>query len=274
MATMGDTQIRVVFCLCLALIPIAAALADDDCLLHCPTRPGPFGQPERDRDCVLRCLQSEGLPQSPPPSQGRIDSKPAPASTLRFSAAWNATAAFQKQRLVVEQLVNAIPDEVFKAWVSRHVVFDRVSRGPTDWRAGIRPGVLVLYDPFGDLNPNAQVSVLTFELGKALWFARINPGAREERPPLVLEFEALFRRHQSSIQAMQFASWHGENLGDLTDRDLQSSFAYACRAALFNLEPPSPAPAGYSPEDWKRIVRDWRGAQADVKRYLAKVLGE
>ena len=26
MATMGDTQIRVVFCLCLALIPIAAAL--------------------------------------------------------------------------------------------------------------------------------------------------------------------------------------------------------------------------------------------------------
>src|SRR2546428_8550692 len=162
MATMGDPQIRVVFCLCLALISIGFALADDDCLLHCPTRPGPFGQPERDRDCVLRCLQSEGLPQSPPPSQGRIDSKPAPASTLRFSAAWNATAAFQKQRLVVEQLVNAIPNEVFKAWVSRHVVFDRMSRGPTDWRGGVWAGGGVLFCSFGGFNPNAQAFRFSF----------------------------------------------------------------------------------------------------------------
>jgi hypothetical protein len=191
--------------------------------------------------------------------------------SLRLSDAWNADDRFRLERGPLERLVERIPDQAFKRWIRRSVTFDRVSR-PRSPRAGVRPGMLIIYDSFWEQTAAGQMNVLTFELAKALWFERINPGPRESRPAREIEFEALFRAHQRTIEAMKFASWGGENLGHLSDQDLQSWFAYACRVAVFDLAPPVPAPGAYSREQWRQIERDWRTTRAAVREFVTKIL--
>lgn len=253
------------------LSAMTPALADDDCIFRCPSRPGMFGSPEPDKNCVMQCLRDEETLSG---DKGRAVPKTSTPVSLRFTEAWNENEALQRQRGALERLVNGIPNETFKSWVRRNIVFDRVSRGSTDFKAGISPGLLRIYDPFWDraFNDSGRINVLTFELGKALWFDRINPGPREARPPRMLEFERIIDRHKRTIEAMKFAAFRGEDLANLTDLDLQSQFAYACRVEVLDLAPPATTPLGYSQEAWASIRRDWQLARQEMGRYLVAVL--
>lgn len=230
----------------------------EDCLSACPKRKGTFGQQEIDRDCALKCLQDED--KASPSKSGGGTTEP---TRLRFAGTWPGPA----RQAVVQGLVDAIPDRVFKAWVTANVVFAYESSSGLSWRAGVRPGRLTLYDSFWQLQRPAQESILSFELAKALWFERINPGPRETRTPRELEFEAVYRRHQQAIEAMRLATWRGAHLGDLTDRDMQSWFSYAHRTVIFKLEPPATRPAAYSPEEWTVVRQDWNAARQKVREY-------
>ena len=183
--------------------------------------------------------------------------------TFRYTGAWDASDTLKQQRRSIDRLVDNIPDHAFKAWVKRNVIFDRVSRPQTP-RLGVVPGRIIVYDSFWDRDqiPAAQINLLIFELGKALWFDKINSGPREARTPNEMEFNALFRQHERDIEATKFASGRGENLGHLSDRDPQSWFAYACRAVVFNLDPPSSATSG------------WRKSKLAVKEFLLKIIAE
>ena len=250
----------------MTLAAIAAyAAAGDDCLSSCPTRKGPFGQPEVDRNCVLRCLQAE---EQAPGTEPRPDFSVGAQPSLRFGG-----NSFQSDRqALLKSLVNSIPDRSFRTWVPANVVFERGAVGENPWRAGVRPGRLTIYDSFWQLKRPAQESLLAFELAKALWFDRVNPGPREARPPREVEFEAIYRRHQDTLEAMRFAAWHNEDLSELTDRDTQSWFAYACRAAMFDLPAPSQPPRAYSPAEWEAIRRDWQPAKLELRRYMSSLL--
>jgi hypothetical protein len=151
--------------------------------------------------------------------------------------------------------------------VIANVVFAYQPSSGLSWRAGVRPGRLTIYDSFWQLQRPAQESILAFELAKALWFERINPGPRETRTGREIEFEGVYRRHQQAIEAMRFAAWRGADLGDLTDRDMQSWFSYAHRTVVFNLEPPVSRPGAYSAEEWSRVRRDWNAARLEVRAF-------
>jgi hypothetical protein len=239
-----------IFLLALGLV---RAASDDDCIFHCPTRPGAFGSPEPDKECVLRCLRDQ-----PTPPRQRIQIPPV-SVPVRFTAAWSGNRALEEQRRALADLLDRIPDQRFRLWAKRSVSFDRVSQGQSP-RAGVRPGMLIIYDTFWEQSPASQMNTLVFELGKALWFERVNPGPREARPPREIEFENLYREHQPAIEEMKFAAWRGENLGKLGDQDLQSWFAYACRVVVMNLNPPAPAPNG------------WSDARASLEQFIGKLL--
>ncbi len=269
------------FLVCLACLQVGALLtspalahADDDCVFRCPTRPGLFGSPEPDPNCVRQCIEREETVPS-----GKT-TPPAPTTTppaeFRFTEAWNKDKQWQQQRTAVERLVSKIPDGTFTSWVRKRILFDRISRGQMDFRAGILPGRLHVYDPFwaDDFSDSGRMNILTFELAKGLWFDKINPAPREARPAAVVEFERLVTRHQRTIQAMRFASLRKEDLAYLTDNDLQSQFAYACRVELLGLDPPDAPPPGYSETEWAGIRRDWPLARLETGRYLMSLLRE
>lgn len=249
---MRDRALLVIFILaCLA----AGTARAEDCLSRCPKHRGAFGQLETDRNCALRCLHEEDQAQP---------------TRARFVGAWPAA----DKQAVIQSLVDAIPDRVFKAWVIGNVVFAYEPSGGLSWRAGVRPGRLTIYDSFWRLQRPAQESILAFELAKALWFERINPGPREARTAREVEFEGIYRRHRRAIEAMRLATWRGAHLGDLTDRDMQSWFSYAHRTAIFNLDPPPSRPASYSAEEWTLVRRDWNAARQVVREYASSLFNQ
>lgn len=251
---MRDRALVVLFIVGLVLPAIVLA---DDCLSRCPRKKGPFGQAEIDRNCALKCLQDEE--QAPPAKDGGT-TEPA---RLRFAGTWPEP----DRQALMQSLVDEIPDRTFRAWVTTNVIFAYEPSSAISWRAGVRPGRLTIYDPFWQLQRPAQESILVFELAKALWFARINPGPREARTAREIEFEGIYRRHQKAIEAMRLAAWRGAHLDDLTDRDMQSWFSYAYRTAIFNLEPPVRRPDRYSAEEWNQVRLDWNVARQKVSEY-------
>jgi hypothetical protein len=240
----------------------ALALADD-CLAKCPTRKGPFGQPEVDRNCALTCLQQEERPPAAKPAGAVSD-----APRLRFIGSWPD----KDKQALIENLLAANPDRQFKAWAAANVAFEYRRTSGISWRAGARPGHITIYDVFWQSQRPEQESILAFELAKVLWFERINPGPREARTAREIEFEQIYRRYQKPISAMRFAAWRGADLGDLTDQDTQSWFSYAARVAMFNLPAPARAPRPYSDADWNTVRKEWDAARAKVREYLASLL--
>lgn len=161
-------------------------------------------------------------------------------------------------------------------WILENVSFDRVSRGPNDVSAGVRPGTVTLYDPFFAEAASAeyQENVLIFELGKAVWFGRINSGPREEPTRMQQEFSGLVQKHAAVVAALKYASLRGEDLSALTDTDaggdLQSQFAAAFRVVLLGLDLPTgnPNPSSFSDAEWQNIRRKWPQARKELKRYV------
>lgn len=233
--------------LLLAGAGVATAASDDDCLLHCPTHRGSFGSPEPDKECVLRCLS--GGPSTPSEN----------VQPPRFSKSWDESAALKTQREALETLLERIPDKRFRDWAKRSVLFERASQGDSP-TIGVQPGKLTIYDTFWKLKDADQMNTLLFELGKVLWFERINPGPPEARPPKQIEFETLYWQHQATIEAMKSARFQGKNLASLGDSDMQSWFAYACRAMALDLGPPPIA------------AKDWAATRASTDRFISELL--
>jgi hypothetical protein len=173
----------------------------------------------------------------------------------RYAGSWEP--ALQRD---LERALRGIPDEWFRRWASSSVVFTRGMRGMLDSPLAAAPGVINIYDPFAALDTVARRDLLAFELGKVLWFARINPGPREAQTQRRREFEALYRRHARTIEAMRF--------GGLVDDDVESKFAYACRVLVLNLQPAQQPPPGYSAEQWADVRGDWERTRSEMRGYV------
>lgn len=170
----------------------------------------------------------------------------------------------REQQRIIEGDLTSIPDESFKRWVNGNVVFERISRGMLDSPVTASPGVIRVYDPYVTLKDARRKDLLVFELGKVLWFERINPGPREAQTKRTREFEALYQRHERTIYAMQLS------LG-LVDNDPQSQFAYACRVEVLNQEPPEKPPGNYSNKEWADIQSDWVQTRNEVRGFLGEL---
>jgi len=242
--------VRLVIILALGAALPAAALAD--CLSSCPTRKGAFGSPEVDRACALKCLQED---DAAPPPKAQPAAKPKP----------RAPKTWEEQRRDLQAMIEAIPDARFRAWVNANVQIVHGDVGAGPFVLGVTPGKLTVYDSFWDKDFTAQdrQNVLLFELAKLLWFARVNPGPREVKTAREREFEdKVYWPHQATIEAMRF-EWRGQDLGFLTDRDMQSWFSYALRALIYKMPPPASPP---------QVRADWPAALAEVRAFYAALL--
>lgn len=198
---------------------------------------------------------------------------------VSFSPGWAAGS----EKETVQGILRSIRNVPARQWIVTSVKFERASgpsrlpRGLSDVAAGVRPGVVVLSDPFFAADAAYQQNILIFELGKAIWFGKVNSGPREEPTVRQQQFESLFQRHGAAIGALRFAS-NGQNLDFLTDTnargDLQSLFALSFRALVLELNLPAanPDPTSYSSSDWQAIRREWSGSRAEVARYLQEIM--
>lgn len=255
------------FAFLLPALGAASAYASDDCLRACPTRAGPFGHRELDRECVKRCLIGGEMP-SATKSESKSPEKAAPrAATFRFTSSWDADPRLRDQRASMEQLLNQLPNDMFRQWLKRNVTIDRLSPSPGRPTLGVVPGTLRVYDAFWlpKFDSHKQTSVLSFELGKLLWFDRINrDGNGPPRSQMQAEFERLYLRHQGAMNSMRHALYEGNDLGRLGDNDMQSMFSYGLRVVLLNLPPPAQLPPG----------EKWQEARSELRQFVAGLLGE
>jgi hypothetical protein len=170
--------------------------------------------------------------------------------------------------------------QAFKQWVGANVEFTRGDMPQTSSPAtaapwmGVTPGSLNVGSlnvegSFFDSrnNATAQTNVVTFELGKALWYHVNGSDTKVAQTQAGHEFQNLRDQHPA-INEMKFAPPVTNDPGDLPNladfSDLQSPFGYAVRVAVGNLGPPPKASA--------EVKRDWPGAVQAMQQFLKKNL--
>jgi hypothetical protein len=200
---------------------------------------------------------------------------------LRITSAWEATPERREEhRKLASVMANMVDDkrdsvsEAFKRWTAASVVFDRISRSSSPGLGGpplgVVPGQINVYDSFWFRRD--QVSVFTFEAGKALWFSINLNDAQVAVTPIGKQFDSRIRKYWSAVIAMKHAPLRGYDLAELDDRDIQSNFAYVVRAIVLDLNPPGHAPSAYTPQEWERIKGDWPKARDELRELLKKTL--
>jgi hypothetical protein len=195
---------------------------------------------------------------------------------VSFQRGADSTGLIRSERETVQSILRHLPNGTPKKWVLENVNFDRGSRGSTDFAAGVRPGTVRLYDPFFAARAGAQYqeNILIFEIGKAVWFGKVNPGPREQSTRRQERFSNIVQKHAAVVGALGYASLRGEDLSALTDTDargdLQSQFALAFRVVLLGLDLPAGNPDStfYSDAQWQTIRRSWPAARKELEHYV------
>lgn len=229
--------------------------------------------------CVVALTASSPLHSSAQSETPSAASAPA-APPANFPASMWDGSARRVERAAVERALAALIKEPEKTWILENVEFRRASRGPVDVAAGVNAGVVTLYDPFfaQRTSPEGraayQKDILTFELGKAVWFGQVNPGAPEASTEARRRFEQIERRHQGVFDVLRYGTSGTSDLRELGDNDLQSRFAYAFRMVMLSLDLPvaTPDPGLYPPARWQRLRAEWASAREEFLRYLTEVM--
>jgi hypothetical protein len=156
--------------------------------------------------------------------------------------------------------------EAFRRWASHVVVTNNPDPGPLlgairdnlnidpqlyDRARGLPDRTPEKWSPFLISGPSSTADLknqVTFELAKVMWY-RMNDGdTSTPKTTFGKEFQRLWETDHLVIAEGQFATWHGESLGKLQDRDWQSHFGYAVRACVCNLS----APENVEQKKWDR----------------------
>lgn len=218
------------------------------CLSRCPRVPDLMGSTKPDPACVRKCLMS------------------GTASPIRFTTSWDATPVRQLNKAVIEDLVGNFDSsdaglaEFLKDWMIENVTFNRVSTRSSplirvpEMRAGLDK--LEFEDRFFTATDARRMNLLTFELAKVIWI-RLDESERGNA------IRRLVASHGGLFLELKHARHGGENLSDIADGgDAPSTFAYAVRAIVLDLQPASPQRAA----DWKKVKAQLESA---IRGYLA-----
>jgi hypothetical protein len=206
-------------------------------------------------------------------STGNQDTGAGGTTGSNWSAGWSAD-----DKGAVQDVINGIPNasnnpeltQGFKEWANTQVQFTRGTAGSTAPWLGVTPDRLNVEDSFldSDNDPTAQSNVLTFELGKALWFRVNGSDAEVGQTQAGREFQKMLDQYPDVMRQMKFAPPVTDDEGDLPKLgdfgDIQSQFGYAVRVAVGNLGPPPNA----SPQ----VKRDWSRVVQAMQQYVMKNL--